>query len=50
MSGKPKQNTIKTTTVSDGQGRTLWAGAVRPGRMHDQTAVPTEGIKELLRY
>ncbi len=31
-------------------GRTLWAGAVRPGRMHDQTAVTTEGIKELLRY
>jgi len=25
---------IKTTTISDGQGRTLWAGAVRPGRIH----------------
>ncbi len=25
-------------------------GAVRPGRMHDQTAVKTEGIEELLRY
>ena len=50
VSGKRKQNTIKTTTISDGQGRTLWAGAVRPGRMHDQTAVTTEGIKELLRY
>ena len=34
--------------VSDGQGRTLWAGAVRPGRTHDQTAVNTEGIAELL--
>src|SRR6266511_3308083 len=31
VSGKRKQNTIKTTTISDGQGRTLWAGAVRPG-------------------
>jgi hypothetical protein len=48
VSGKRKQNTIKTTTVCDGAGRTLWAGAVRPGRMHDQTAVKTEGIKDLL--
>ena len=44
VSGKRKQNTIKTTTISDGQGRTLWCGAVRPGRMHDQTAIRTEGI------
>jgi Helix-turn-helix of DDE superfamily endonuclease len=44
VSGKRKQNTLKPTVVSDGQGRTLWAGAVRPGRMHDQTAVKTEGI------
>jgi len=49
VSGKRKQNTIKATTISDGQGRTLWAGAVRPGRMHDQTAVKTEGIQDLLR-
>jgi DDE superfamily endonuclease/Helix-turn-helix of DDE superfamily endonuclease len=47
ISGKRKQNTIKTTTVSDGCGRTLWAGAVRPGRMHDQTAVRTDGIEDL---
>jgi len=49
VSGKRKQNTIKATTVCDGQGRTLWAGAIRPGRMHDQTAVKTEGIDDLLR-
>jgi DDE superfamily endonuclease/Helix-turn-helix of DDE superfamily endonuclease len=49
ISGKKKQNTIKATTVCDGQGRTLWAGAVRPGRMHDQTAVKTEGIEDLFR-
>jgi hypothetical protein len=49
VSGKKKQNTIKTTTISDGHSRTLWAGAVRPGRMHDQTAVNTEGIQDLLR-
>jgi len=49
VSGKRKQNTIKATTICDGPGRTLWAGAVRPGRMHDQTAVKTEGIQELFR-
>ncbi|MFF4731742.1 transposase family protein [Streptomyces mirabilis] len=49
VSGKKKQNTIKTTTISDGQGRTLFSGAVRPGRMHDQTAMRTEGIAEHLR-
>jgi hypothetical protein len=49
VSGKRKQNTIKTTAISDGRGRTLWAGAVRPGRMHDQTAVKTEGIEELFQ-
>ncbi|MGW8480035.1 transposase family protein [Streptomyces sp. NPDC055898] len=48
-SGKKKQNTIKTTTFSDHQGRTLFSGVVRPGRMHDQTAVRTEGIAEQFR-
>ncbi|CAM5724581.1 hypothetical protein SHIRM173S_07499 [Streptomyces hirsutus] len=33
VSGKKKQNTIKTTTFSDHQGRALFSGAVRPGRM-----------------
>ncbi|WP_244189050.1 transposase family protein [Streptomyces yokosukanensis] len=37
---------MKTTTLSDPQGRTLFSGVVRPGRMHDQTAVRTEGIAE----
>jgi hypothetical protein len=40
-------NTKKATVVTDGEGRTLWAGAFRPGRMHDQTAVRTEGIAGL---
>lgn len=48
VSGKRRQNTIKPTAISDDRGRTLWAGAVRPGRMHDQTAVKTEGIETLL--
>jgi hypothetical protein len=47
VSGKKKQNTKKATVVTDEQGRTLWAGAFRPGRMHDQTAVRTEGIADL---
>ncbi|MER6076364.1 transposase family protein [Streptomyces sp. NPDC001817] len=46
VSGKKKQNTIKTTTFSGHQGRTLFSGVIRPGRMHDQTAVRTEGIAE----
>ncbi|MGW3696802.1 transposase family protein [Streptomyces sp. NPDC005134] len=49
VSGKKKQNTIKTTVFSDAQGRTLFSGVVRPGRMHDQTAVRTEGIAEQFR-
>ncbi|WP_405810076.1 transposase [Streptomyces sp. NBC_01520] len=49
ISGKKKQNTIKTTTFSDHQGRTLFSGVVRPGRMHDQTAVRSEGIAEQFR-
>ncbi|MEU6512359.1 transposase family protein [Streptomyces sp. NPDC046942] len=49
VSGEKKQNTMKTTTISDRQGRTLWSGADRPGRMHDQTAMRTEGIAEQLR-
>lgn len=49
VSGKQKQNTVKTTTISDGHTRALWAGAVRPGRMHDQTAAKTEGVQDLLR-
>ncbi|MFF3178063.1 transposase family protein [Streptomyces sp. NPDC057900] len=46
VSGKRRQNTVKTTTISNGQGHTLWSGATRPGRMHDQTAMRTEGIAE----
>jgi DDE superfamily endonuclease/Helix-turn-helix of DDE superfamily endonuclease len=49
VSGKKKQNTIMPTVISDGRGRLLWSGAIRPGRMHDVTAVRTEGIEDLLR-
>ncbi|MFE1532515.1 transposase family protein [Streptomyces albidoflavus] len=49
VSGKEKQSTIKTTTFSDGQGRTLLSGVVRPGRTHDLTTVRTEGVAEQFR-
>ncbi|MGH3156004.1 MAG: transposase family protein [Streptosporangiaceae bacterium] len=49
ISGKKKMNTKKATVVTDEEGRTLWAGAFRPGRMHDQTALRTEGIADLLQ-
>src|SRR5262249_17946915 len=44
VSGKKKMNTKKATVVTDGQGRTLWAGAFRPGRMPDQPGAPPEAI------
>ena len=49
VSGKKKQNTGKATAISDGAGPLLWLGAFRPGRMHDVTALRTEGIEDLLR-
>lgn len=48
VSGKKKMNTKKATVFTDDAGRTLFAGVFRPGRMHDQTAVRTEGIADLL--
>jgi hypothetical protein len=47
VSGKMRQNTKKATVITDERGRTLFAGAIRPGRMHDQTAVKSEGIEDL---
>ncbi|MEV8100782.1 transposase family protein [Kitasatospora sp. NPDC085879] len=49
VSGKKKQNTMKATVVADEHGRTLWAGNLRPGRMHDATAIRSEGIADLFR-
>jgi hypothetical protein len=47
VSGKKKQNTKKAAVITGPDGGTLWAGAFRPGRVHDQTAVRTEGIADL---
>jgi hypothetical protein len=49
VSGKKKQNTKKAAVITGPRGNTLWAGAFRPGRMHDQTALRTEGIAGLFR-
>jgi hypothetical protein len=49
VSGKRRQNTKKATVITDGNGATLWTGAFRPGRQHDQTALKTEGIGDLLQ-
>jgi DDE superfamily endonuclease/Helix-turn-helix of DDE superfamily endonuclease len=49
VSGKKKMNTIKFTKICDGHGRTLWDGTFRPGRQHDQTALQTDGIDDLLQ-
>jgi hypothetical protein len=50
VSGKRKQNTKKATVITDQAGRTLWTGAIRPGRMHDQTALKTAGACDLLEW
>jgi hypothetical protein len=50
ISGKLKQNTKKATVATDEKGRTLWTGAFLPGRMHDQTAMKTEGIRDLFEW
>lgn len=36
--GKKKQDTMKPTVIGDGDGRLVWTGAIRPGRMHDVSA------------
>jgi len=48
VSGKKKMNTIKFTKACDERGRTLRDGTFRPGRQHDQTALQTDGIDDLL--
>ena len=48
VSSKKRMNTIKFTKICDRRGRTLWDGTFRPGRQHDQTALQTDGIDDLL--
>ncbi|MGW6412601.1 hypothetical protein ACWF95_36240 [Streptomyces vinaceus] len=44
-SGEKKQNTAETTTTGDRCRRPPRSGAARPGRMHDRTAMRTEGTE-----
>jgi hypothetical protein len=46
--GEDAQNTIKATLIAEGDGVTVWSGAIRPGRMHDQAALRVEGIDPLI--
>ena len=48
VSGKKKMNTVKFTKICDQDGRTLLDATFRPGRQHDQTALQTDGIDDLL--
>ncbi|RAJ38320.1 DDE superfamily endonuclease [Kitasatospora sp. SolWspMP-SS2h] len=41
---------MKATVIADHKGRTLWTGALRPGRMHDATAARNDGIADCFRY
>lgn len=50
VSGKKKQNTIKFTKWCDADGRTLLDSTFRPGRMHDQTGLQTDGIDDLFDW
>ncbi|MFI0982031.1 transposase family protein [Streptomyces sp. NPDC021093] len=50
VSGKKKQNTMKATVIADWRGRTLWADALRPGRVHDATAARAAGITGCFEY
>lgn len=47
VSGKKRQNTMKTTIVADDAGHVLHATQVRPGRIHDQTALKYDGVEQL---
>ncbi|MFD7889028.1 IS5/IS1182 family transposase, partial [Streptomyces albidoflavus] len=46
VSGKEKQSTIKTTTFSDGQGRTLLSGVVPPRPPHEPSTGGPPGVAE----
>jgi hypothetical protein len=39
---------VQSPEACDERGRTLWDGTFRPGRQHDQTALQTDGIDDLL--
>ncbi|WP_436502026.1 transposase family protein [Actinokineospora sp. HUAS TT18] len=48
VSGKSKQNAIKTMVVTDLEGRVLFCGATRPGSVADITQARDSGLTGLL--
>ncbi|MEU0992065.1 transposase family protein [Streptomyces sp. NPDC005953] len=48
--GKNKQNAVKFTVVTDGEGRVLWCSPVRPASPADITHVCQLGLVKLLLY
>jgi hypothetical protein len=48
ISGKNKQNTVKTMVVTDGEGRVLWCSPARPASCPDITHARQLGLVKLL--
>jgi hypothetical protein len=48
ISGKNKQNAVKTTVVTNGDGRVLFRGPTRPGNCADITHARQSGLARLL--
>ncbi|XVV39310.1 transposase family protein [Streptomyces sp. CA-100214] len=48
ISGKNKQNAVKSMVVTDGEGRVLWCSPVRPGSCADITHARQFGLVQLL--
>ncbi|WP_346167341.1 transposase family protein [Streptomyces javensis] len=47
MSGKKKQNAVKSTVVTDGEGRVSWCSPARPARCADITHARQSGLVRL---
>lgn len=48
ISGKDKQNAVKSMVVTDGEGRVLWCSPIKPGSCADITHARQLGLVELL--
>ncbi|MEU0235662.1 transposase family protein [Streptomyces sp. NPDC006170] len=48
ISGKNKQNAVKSMVVTEGEGRVLWRGPTEPGSCADITHARQSGLAELL--
>ncbi|MCX4597869.1 transposase family protein [Streptomyces sp. NBC_01549] len=48
ISGKNKQNAVKSVVVTDGEGRVLWCSPAQPARCADITHARQSGLVRLL--